>query len=550
MMASPPLDHLADGEATVAMRSCPKCKAPNRYDDLTKSEYRCGSCGFEMAYLDVTAGGAIRGVLGWIRREGEVIEKRYRVMQLLGRGGFGATYLVDDLQLNGKRRALKEIPKNMFDEAEAFLLARLEHPAIPDIIDRLHTEQMVYLVLKFGGARTLGSERKRMNGRIPYATLIPWMHQLCRVLAYLHAQNPPIVHRDLKPDNILLDEHDNVMLIDFGIAKLADPGEETRTLGRAVTMGFSSPEQMMGTGTDHRSDIYSLGATVYFLLAGAYPTPLNAQLAGKKIEPLSTLAPGIPAVLERAILKALELNPERRQQSVQEWLGVLEDLERTVPRPHSRRDSAAAHQRKNLIVLVSLLLGLAVLGGGGLLLWSLLSGPEVEENETPPTAQKVSPALPTVPVEPPPAAVQRPLQTQPAIVPPTPVQPALSLPERPVDEVPQERPPEPPPDSAKPIAVDPQPVLPKPVVEPAPQLQPKPEPPAKRIAEERSAKVPAKRASVPPKSAAVSEPVVKPKPKPARPKPPAADAPSARPAAPAVDWGGAMMRGETRKTTP
>ena len=352
----------SDADATVTIRYCPKCKTPNPLDSLAKQDYRCSKCGFEMAYLDVTTTGVVRGILGWIRREGEVIEKRYRVSELLGRGGFGSTYLVDDLQLDGKRRAIKEIPRNMFNEAESSLLARLEHPAIPDIIDRLDTENMVYLVLKFGGARTLGSERKRMGGRIPIATLTPWMVQLCRVLDYLHSQNPPIIHRDLKPDNVLLDEQDNVMLIDFGIAKLAKPNEETRTLGRAVSVGFSSPEQFMGTGTDARSDIYSLGATIYFLLTGSRPPALDARLGGKKLDPISRRAADVPAVLDQLVTKTLEMNPDNRPQSVAELLAVFGGLERRLPRKSAGKSSGGG--LKILIIVFALLLGAAVLAAG------------------------------------------------------------------------------------------------------------------------------------------------------------------------------------------
>lgn len=526
-MATASTQALSDSDATITVRYCPKCKTANPLDALVKREYRCSSCGFELAYLDVTTTGVIRGVLGWVRREGEVIEKRYRVAQLLGRGGFGSTYLVDDLQLDGKRRAIKEIPRNLFNEAEASLLARLEHKAIPDIIDRLDTGDMVYLVLKFGGARTLGSERKRLGGRIPIPTLIPWIVQLSRVLSYLHSQNPPIIHRDLKPDNVLLDEQDNVMLIDFGIAKLARPNEETRTLGRAVSFGFSSPEQIMGTGTDPRSDIYSLGATVYFLLTGAHPPTLDAQLGGKKLAPLSRQVPGIPAALDQAVTKALEINPERRQQSVGELLAVFEDLERSLPRKSA--SPAAEDRLKTLIIVVALLLGVALLAGGAVLLWRLLVPAGVPstpaEPPTAPALPRVEPAAPK-PAEPPPPTVP---SIPPEPVPPKAAQPPVSPPEFKDTE-------------------------PKPLpAEPGPSIT-EPRQPAAGVEEP----VPATRRSPavkqPPKSTPVKvspKPVVKPKPKPATPRGPSAEpVERPKPAAPAVDWSGAMKRGQTLRTTP
>jgi serine/threonine protein kinase len=311
---------------------CPVCGTANELDELVKHEYRCSHCKLELAYLDVAANGVIRGIFGWLRNVGDIIGNRYQVKSVLGKGGFGATYLVDDLRLSGKRRAIKEIPELLFDEYETTLLSRLNHPSIPDIIDRSIVDGMVYLVLEFGGSHTLGGERKRYpEGRIPLAKLLPWMLQLSEVLIYLHSQDPPIIHRDLKPDNILLDENGRIMLIDFGIAKESTPTSMTRTLGRAVTHGFSPPEQAMGTGTDERSDIYALAATFYALLTGVSPPAAHERVAGKDIMPPSQIIPDIPPQLEEAIMQALSLNVNHRQQTMKEF---SEALERISPSAH------------------------------------------------------------------------------------------------------------------------------------------------------------------------------------------------------------------------
>ncbi|MEM5785831.1 MAG: serine/threonine-protein kinase, partial [Syntrophobacteraceae bacterium] len=162
-------------------------------------------------------------MLGFILCAGEILQDRYQVQKVLGKGGFGATYLVEDLKLKGKRRALKEIPEPLFDEQEVRLLSQLNHPNLPDIIDRFISNGMVYLVLEFGGRHTLASECKRLGKRIPLSRLVPLMSQLCDALAYLHSQKPPIIHRDLKPDNVLLDDQERITLIDFGIAKQSNP---------------------------------------------------------------------------------------------------------------------------------------------------------------------------------------------------------------------------------------------------------------------------------------------------------------------------------------
>lgn len=308
----------------VSERQCPKCGAKNSVAELPQREYRCGDCGLELAHLDTNAQGVVRGVLGWLLDVGAEIDGRYRVTAVLGKGGFGVTYLVDDLRLLGKHRALKEVPESLFDEHETRLLGRLSHPAVPDITDRFTVGGMVYLVLEFGGDRTLHIEQERRGGRIPLFVLLPWIRQLCDALQYLHNQDPPVVHRDLKPDNILLDDNDRIMLIDFGIAKEAARDSATRTLGRAVSHGFSPPEQVMGTGTDARSDVYALGAIVYNLLTNRVPAAAHERITGTAIEPLSNFLPEIPPLIETAVMKALELNINLRQQSIAELAQVFE----------------------------------------------------------------------------------------------------------------------------------------------------------------------------------------------------------------------------------
>jgi serine/threonine-protein kinase len=149
------------------------------------------------------------------------------------------------------------------------------------------------------------------------------MLQVCDVLAYLHEQQPPIVHRDLKPANILLDEHDRVMLVDFGIAKASFGAGSTRTVARAVTHGFSPPEQILGPGTDARSDIYALGATMYVLSSGTVPPPAHERVTGSTLVPPRTLRADIPPQLERLILWCVELRPEERPQSIEQVRAVL-----------------------------------------------------------------------------------------------------------------------------------------------------------------------------------------------------------------------------------
>lgn len=314
-------------DETVRLNSatgvCPKCHKAWQEQEVAARQYAC-ECGLELAYLDLSPGGEIRGVIGWLQSPGNLIQDRYRIVKLLGRGGFGSTYLVEDIKLNNRHRALKEIPESLFNEQESSILANLSHPSIPDIIDRGNSGDIVYMVLEFGGSRTLASVCARYPDRqLPLAILNPWVEQLCDVLDYLHRQQPPVVHRDLKPGNILIDDEDRVMLIDFGIAKEWSADETTRALGRAVSGGFSPPEQALGTGTDARSDIYSLAATLYNAITGKRPVAANKRIQGTPLLPASSYVPTLPKAIDAILLQALALDPDERPASIKEFAQVF-----------------------------------------------------------------------------------------------------------------------------------------------------------------------------------------------------------------------------------
>ena len=304
------------------IHTCAKCGAQTEEQHAVTNEYKCPQCDYELAHLDMAANGAVRGVFGWLKEAQAEIGGRYQVETVLGKGGFGATYLVKDQRVQGKRWALKEIPEILFDEYEVSLLSQLDHPSIPIIVDRFTDDGMVYLVLKFGGTKTLATECKQ-HQKIAYETLQPWILQLADVLIYLHSRNPPIIHRDLKPENILIDNEDRVMLIDFGIAKESVAETVTRTLGRAASHGFSPPEQVMGTGTDVRSDIYSFAATIYYALVGKTPVAAHERVAGATLQAPSELVSGIPVEADVMISKALNLNINERPQTITEFLAAF-----------------------------------------------------------------------------------------------------------------------------------------------------------------------------------------------------------------------------------
>lgn len=205
---------------------------------------------------------------------GTLIAGRYRLLGLIGSGGMGDVYAAEDTRLGGMLRAIKT---HRSDEAghiqladEAAMLMRLSHPRLPAIIDYIpdghHGVEM--LVMSYIDGIHLKEFVQRRHGRpIPAEAIIDVGLQLARTLDYLHAQHPPVIHRDLKPTNVMVQKDGTVKLIDFGIARCYKPGTERDTL-LLGTPGFAAPEQVHGKQSDARTDVYGLGALLYFLLSG------------------------------------------------------------------------------------------------------------------------------------------------------------------------------------------------------------------------------------------------------------------------------------------
>src|SRR6202451_1110039 len=210
---------------------------------------------------------------------GTVLQGRYQIQRLLGGGGMGMVYLANDQRLANRPCAIKEMVDHFIDQAqrieandyfarEADTLAQLKHQAIPAITDRFDDQNRHYLVMEYVEGRNLEEElAARNNGPLPEGLVIDVARQLCDVLAYLHNMAPPIVYRDMKPSNVMLTSKGRAVLVDFGIDRLFKAARKGTMIG---TLGFAPPEQYKGD-IDPRSDIYSLAATMHYMLTARDP---------------------------------------------------------------------------------------------------------------------------------------------------------------------------------------------------------------------------------------------------------------------------------------
>ena len=254
---------------------------------------------------------------------GQVLNQRYRIVNLLGQGGFGAVYRAWDLNLNtpiALKENLTTSPESVRQfQTEARLLAGLRHPNLPYVIDHfIIPDQGQYLVMEFIEGQDLDDMLSKSTRGLDQNKVINWINGVCDALIYLHSQSPPVIHRDIKPANIKLSPGGDIRLVDFGVAKQFDPGRQTTIGARAVTQGYSPPEQYGQGITDARSDIYALGATLYALLTGVIPEESLSRRLGKTLRPPRQINSTISSEVEQVILRALRLEPDRRYQSVRD----------------------------------------------------------------------------------------------------------------------------------------------------------------------------------------------------------------------------------------
>lgn len=316
-------------------------------------------------------------------KTGTVLRNRYQVKQIIGQGGMGSIYLAEDLRLEGRLCAIKEVeydralPEEMLKEArdqfqrEATVLARLDHPNLPKVSDFFSIRDRDYLVMDFVPGKDLREimiEARQKSNFLPEESVLDWANQLASALKYLHTQEHPIVHRDIKPSNLKLTPNGLVKLVDFGLVKMLAPGEVTITILQGQGTALYTPLEQYGGDsghTDARSDIYAFGGTLYHLLTNQPPTNVRDRFLSPGMLPkIREINPAVSVRTERAIHWALALHPEDRPKDIDAFTKALfiEDAPVTQPyRSNHRQPKLVQKPEKILIVLASSLMALSFL---------------------------------------------------------------------------------------------------------------------------------------------------------------------------------------------
>jgi len=307
---------------------CDTCGAANQ----PRASF-CRTCGHPLQ----AAGAASRNPATGHLLTNHMLKQRYRILDSVGKGGMGAVYRAEDIQLGSREVAVKEMsqsslsPQQVLEAADAFkqeahILARLHHPNLPYISDHFSEAGRWYLVMSFIQGETLEEYLKSAKGgRLPMEEVLQIGIQLCTVLDYLHAQQPPIIFRDLKPSNIMRTTDGHLYLIDFGIARHFKPGQDKDTAVYG-SRGYAAPEQYGTAQTTPHSDIYSLGVVLHQSLSGHDPSTTPFRFL-----PLQSYIPTIPTELATLIAQMLELDENKRPTSMLLAKQKLQDIAAPPP---------------------------------------------------------------------------------------------------------------------------------------------------------------------------------------------------------------------------
>ncbi|WP_048717655.1 serine/threonine-protein kinase [Bacillus sp. 522_BSPC] len=274
---------------------------------------------------------------------GQTFDGKYSILSILGKGGMGTVYKAQNIKL-GTLWAIKQVNKNLNQSidllAEPNIMKKLNHPSLPRIFDIIENEHYLYIVLDYVEGVSLDKELKAL-GRIPERDVVEWAKQICEVYIYLHEYRPnPIIYRDMKPSNLMRVPDGSIKVIDFGIAReyKEESSTDTQKLG---TDGYAAPEQRGKAQTDERSDIYSLGVTLYHLVTGLGPADIF------EFKPIRQINPSFSEGLEEILIKTLRPNPNDRYQSAKELLSDLNNIDKLS-------SAYKLERRKRLFISLSL----------------------------------------------------------------------------------------------------------------------------------------------------------------------------------------------------
>lgn len=288
---------------------------------------------------------------------GTVIDGKYKILNVLGRGGMSIVYLAMNERVN-KQWAIKEILKRdahhlHANKREIEMMKKLRHPYLPGIADVIENQNSLLIVMDYIEGRSL-QDILAEYGAQTQADVLKWAKQLCDVLSYLHTRKPAVIYRDMKPANVMLKPDGNIMLIDFGAAREYKPqnSKDTISLG---TRGYAAPEQYEREGqSDARTDIYCLGVMLFQLLTGESPHSLC---------PICQINPSLSSGLEIILIKCTQVKKENRYQSCQELMHALDHY-------YEWDADYQRQQRKKLVpFMVSLMLTTVLEAGAVFFAW-------------------------------------------------------------------------------------------------------------------------------------------------------------------------------------
>lgn len=275
---------------------------------------------------------------------GTVLQNRYRIEKQIGHGGMGAVYVATDERF-ASRVAIKETFFNDENygkafEREARLLNNLRHSALPKVSDHFSEENGQFLVMEYIDGDDLSEKMQETKMAFPLKDVLNWADQLLDALDFLHTQEMPVIHRDIKPQNLKLTSRGQIILLDFGLAKGHPTDASHKTAAHSVfgySKNYASLEQMQGTGTDPRSDLYSLGATLYHLMTGSAPidaltramTVLNGD--ADPLKSANLLHGQVPVGVAEVLKRAMALNANHRPSSAMAMRTMLAESGNSIP---------------------------------------------------------------------------------------------------------------------------------------------------------------------------------------------------------------------------